>query len=50
LLLVSTDDGAATMPDLVTALKEHGIEVHESEQYASPFDEVFLELVKREGE
>jgi ABC-2 type transport system ATP-binding protein len=50
LLLVSTDDAASTLPELVTVLKDHGIEVHESEQYQSPFDEVFLELVKREGE
>ncbi|HTP01137.1 MAG TPA: ABC transporter ATP-binding protein [Anaerolineales bacterium] len=50
LLLVSTDDAASTLPELVTVLRDHGIDVRESEQYASPFDEVFLELVKREGE
>jgi ABC-2 type transport system ATP-binding protein len=50
LLLVSTEDAASTLPDLVNALRDHGIEVYESEQYTSPFDEVFLELVKREGD
>ncbi len=50
LILVSTDDAASTLPELVTALRDRGIEVMESEQYQSPFDEVFLELVKREGE
>ena len=50
LILVSTEDGAATMPDLVAALSDRGIEVRESEQYTSPFDEVFLELVRREGD
>ncbi len=49
LILVSTDDAASAMPELVSVLKENNIEVHESEQYNSPFDEVFLELVKREG-
>ncbi len=50
LLLVSTDNAAKALPDLVAVLRDHGIEVIESEQYTSPFDEVFLELVKREGE
>ncbi len=50
LLLVSTENAATALPDLVSVLRDHGIEVHESEQYASPFDEVFLELVKREGD
>ena len=50
LLLVSTEDAAKALPDLVAVLRDHGIEVRESEQYTSPFDEVFLELVKREGE
>ncbi len=49
LLLVSTDNAAKALPDLVAVLRDHGIEVRESEQYTSPFDEVFLELVKREG-
>ncbi len=50
LLLVSTEDAAKALPDLVAVLRDHGIEVRESEQYVSPFDEVFLELVKREAE
>jgi ABC-2 type transport system ATP-binding protein len=50
LILVSTEDGASTLPDAIAVLKENGIDVQESEQYTSPFDEVFLELVKREGD
>jgi ABC-2 type transport system ATP-binding protein len=50
LILVSTEDAASTMPELVKVLTDHGIDVNESEQYNSPFDEVFLELVKREGD
>jgi ABC-2 type transport system ATP-binding protein len=50
LILISTEDGATTLPDAVAVLSEHGIDVQESEQYTSPFDEVFLELVKREGD
>ncbi len=50
LLLVSTDDAAKALPDVVAVLRDHGIEVIESEQYTSPFDEVFLQLVRREGE
>ncbi len=50
LLLVSTEDAASALPQLVSVLKEHNIDVFESEQYTSPFDEVFLELVKREGD
>ncbi len=50
LLLVSTEDAATTLPEAVAILRDHGIDVRESEQYASPFDEVFLELVKREGD
>ncbi len=49
LILVSTDDAATALPSLVAVLRDHGIDVRESEQYQSPFDEVFLELVKREG-
>jgi hypothetical protein len=50
LILVSTDDAASALPELVKVLTDHGIDVTESEQYTSPFDEVFLELVKREGD
>jgi ABC-2 type transport system ATP-binding protein len=50
LILVSTEDGTSTLPELVTALRDKNIEVYESEQYTTPFDEVFLELVKREGD
>jgi ABC-2 type transport system ATP-binding protein len=50
LILVSTEDGPTTLPELVTALRDKSIEVFESEQYTTPFDEVFLELVKREGD
>lgn len=50
LLLVSTEDAASTLPELLSVLKEHNIDVYESEQYTSPFDEVFLELVKRQGD
>jgi ABC-2 type transport system ATP-binding protein len=50
LILVSTEDSASAMPELVKVLTDHGIDVTESEQYNSPFDEVFLELVKREGD
>ena len=50
LILISAEDAASTMPDLVKTLTDHGIDVIESEQYNSPFDEVFLELVKREGD
>ena len=50
LILVSTEDAASALPNLVSVLRDHGIDVRESEQYASPFDEVFLELVKREGD
>jgi len=50
LILVSTEDAASALPNLLSTLRDHGIDVRESEQYASPFDEVFLELVKREGE
>lgn len=50
LILVSTEDAASALPNVLSTLRDHGIDVRESEQYASPFDEVFLELVKREGE
>lgn len=50
LILVSTEESASAMPELVKLLNDHGIDVTESEQYKSPFDEVFLELVKREGD
>ncbi len=50
LILVSTEDAASALPNLLSTLRDHGIDVRESEQYSSPFDEVFLELVKREGE
>lgn len=50
LILVSTEDSASAMPELLKVLTDHGIDVLESEQYNSPFDEVFLELVKREGD
>lgn len=50
LILVSTEDAASTLPELVNVLRDHNIDVIESEQYTSPFDEVFLELVKREGD
>jgi ABC-2 type transport system ATP-binding protein len=50
LLLVSTENAAKALPELVAVLRDRGIEVLESEQYSSPFDEVFLELVKRQGE
>ncbi len=50
LILVSTEDAASTLPELVKTLNGQGIDVTESEQYNSPFDEVFLELVKRQGD
>ncbi len=49
LILVSTEEAASALPELVAVLRDHGVDVRESEQYTSPFDEVFLELVKREG-
>lgn len=50
LVLVSTEDAAKALPDLMAALRDKGIDIIESEQYVSPFDEVFLELVKQEGD
>lgn len=50
LILVSTEDAGSALPDVLSTLRDHGIDVKESEQYSSPFDEVFLELVRREGD
>lgn len=50
LIYVSTSDAATAMPQLIAALRDHGIDVQEAERYIAPFDDVFIELMKQAGD
>jgi hypothetical protein len=50
-LYVYTDDAATTLPTLVTDLDGgSGIEVKSIDKYEPPFDDVFVNLLKRDGD
>lgn len=50
-LLVYTDDAATTLPTLVTHLDGgSGIKVQSIDRYEPPFDDVFVELMKQDGD
>jgi ABC-2 type transport system ATP-binding protein len=49
LLFVSTDDAASEIPKIVALLQDQNIEVKQADQYIPPFDDIFIEFMKRAG-
>jgi len=47
LLLISTENAASAMPELLNVLENHNINIQQAEKYIPPFDDVFVELMKQ---
>lgn len=50
LLLISTDDAATAMPELLNVLENRNIAIQQADKYIPPFDDVFVELMKQAGD
>jgi ABC-2 type transport system ATP-binding protein len=50
MLYVSTNDAASAMPTLIALLQDHRMDVQQVDRYVPPFDDVFVELMKKTGE
>jgi ABC-2 type transport system ATP-binding protein len=49
LILISADDAASALPELLNVLENQNIAIKQAEKYIPPFDDVFVELMKQSG-